>query len=177
MASPRHAIFSLAASPQEPRLPRVTRRMPSGAARAASAWRRRANTPAVRSFFTCRARPRRQKLRVPARITPIRVRLPTVVDWPGIRSPTIRAASAQTSRLHPPECDCSRSPIRWPDGDLPARLAVHNAGQNRSTAPWRPWVVDVSIEFRTEVLASRFESYLKSGAGHAFALLHFVDRQ
>jgi len=38
-------------------------------------------------------------------------------------------------------------------------------------------VVDVCIEFRTEVLAARFESYLKSGAGHAFALRHFVERQ
>ena len=58
--------------------------------------------------------------------------------------------------------------------DLSARLDAHNAGQNRSTAPWRPWVVDVCIEFRTEWVAMRFERYLKSGAGHAFASRHFL---
>jgi predicted GIY-YIG superfamily endonuclease len=56
-----------------------------------------------------------------------------------------------------------------------ARLAAHNAGQNRSTAAWRPWTIDLCIEFRTEKLAARFEKYLKSGAGHAFAHRHFVE--
>jgi len=59
--------------------------------------------------------------------------------------------------------------------DLPARLNAHNAGQNRSTATWRPWTLELCIEFRTEALATRFEHYLKSGAGHAFALRHFVE--
>jgi putative endonuclease len=59
--------------------------------------------------------------------------------------------------------------------DVSARLDAHNAGQNRSTAPWRPWRVDVVIEFRSERLAGRFEKYLKSGAGHAFSTHHFVD--
>jgi putative endonuclease len=53
------------------------------------------------------------------------------------------------------------------------RLNAHNAGQNRSTAPWRPWLIDVCVEFRTEQLALRFEKYLKSGAGHAFARRYF----
>jgi predicted GIY-YIG superfamily endonuclease len=56
-----------------------------------------------------------------------------------------------------------------------ARVSAHNAGQNRSTAPWKPWGIDVIIEFRTERMASRFEKYLQSGAGHAFATSHFVD--
>jgi putative endonuclease len=59
--------------------------------------------------------------------------------------------------------------------DLPARLAAHNNAQNRSTARWRPWRVDVCVEFRTEPVAIRFERFLKSGAGHAFAIRHFVD--
>ena len=59
--------------------------------------------------------------------------------------------------------------------DVVARVAAHNAGQNRSTAEWRPWSVDVAIEFRTERLAMRFEKYLKSGAGRAFAMSHLVD--
>jgi hypothetical protein len=54
-------------------------------------------------------------------------------------------------------------------------VSAHNAGQNRSTARWKPWGVDVAIEFRTERMALRFEKYLKSGAGHAFASSHFVD--
>jgi predicted GIY-YIG superfamily endonuclease len=60
--------------------------------------------------------------------------------------------------------------------DVPARLNAHNAGQNRSTAPWKPWLVDVTIEFRNERTAVRFEKYLKSGAGHAFANSHLVDQ-
>ena len=55
------------------------------------------------------------------------------------------------------------------------RLAAHNAGQNRSTVPWRPWRLEVCLEFRSERTACRFEKYLKSGAGHAFASRHFVD--
>jgi putative endonuclease len=59
--------------------------------------------------------------------------------------------------------------------NVSARLDAHNAGQNGSTAPWKPWRVDVVIEFRSERLAERFEKYLKSGAGHAFSMRHFVD--
>jgi predicted GIY-YIG superfamily endonuclease len=60
--------------------------------------------------------------------------------------------------------------------DVPTRLNAHNAGQNRSTAPWKPWLIDITIEFRTERMAVRFEKYLKSGAGHAFASRHLVDQ-
>ena len=59
--------------------------------------------------------------------------------------------------------------------DVSRRLSAHNAGQNHSTAPWKPWAVDVVIEFRSERIALRFEKYLKSGAGHAFAIRHFVE--
>ena len=59
--------------------------------------------------------------------------------------------------------------------DFAARLNAHNAGQNRSTALWKPWCTEVTIEFCSERLALRFEKYLKSGAGHAFASSHFMD--
>jgi putative endonuclease len=59
--------------------------------------------------------------------------------------------------------------------DVTARLRAHNAGQNTSTERWKPWLVDVCIEFRTEQMAVRFENYLKSGSGHAFAKRHFSD--
>ena len=60
--------------------------------------------------------------------------------------------------------------------DVAARLGAHNAGQNRATAARRPWALEVAIEFRTERTAVGFESFLKSGAGHAFASRHFVDQ-
>jgi predicted GIY-YIG superfamily endonuclease len=59
--------------------------------------------------------------------------------------------------------------------DVTARLGAHNAGQNQATTSRKPWVIDVVIEFRTEPMAVRFERYLKSGAGHAFASRHFVE--
>jgi hypothetical protein len=38
---------------------------------------------------------------------------------------------------------------------------------------YRPWALTVSIEFPTEAAARRFETYLKSGSGRAFATRHF----
>jgi predicted GIY-YIG superfamily endonuclease len=57
--------------------------------------------------------------------------------------------------------------------DLGMRLRWHNAGQNAHTAADRPWSVLVSIEFTTEPVARRFERYLKSGSGRAYAKRHF----
>ena len=55
------------------------------------------------------------------------------------------------------------------------RVAAHNAGQSVYTARDRPWSLVVSIEFCSERLARRFEHYLKSGSGRAFARRHFAD--
>jgi predicted GIY-YIG superfamily endonuclease len=55
---------------------------------------------------------------------------------------------------------------------LPTRLAAHNAGECRHTAFGAPWEVDVLIEFSDEDRAVRFEKYLKSGSGVAFATRH-----
>jgi len=57
--------------------------------------------------------------------------------------------------------------------DLTARLAAHNAGRCPHTARYKPWELAVSIEFPAEALAIRFEKYLKSGSGRAFAKRHF----
>ena len=57
--------------------------------------------------------------------------------------------------------------------DVHARLADHNAGRCSHTASRRPWHRHVVIEFSDEKLAIRFESYLKSGSGRAFAKRHF----
>ena len=56
--------------------------------------------------------------------------------------------------------------------NLAARLAGHNAGECAYTEKYRPWVVDLMIEFRDERRAVAFERYLKSGSGVAFAKRH-----
>ena len=68
-----------------------------------------------------------------------------------------------------------RSPARHYIGltsDLARRLEWHNAGLNVSTAAHGPWTVLVSVQFTTEAAAVRFERYLKSGSGRAFAKRH-----
>ena len=52
------------------------------------------------------------------------------------------------------------------------RLVAHNAGKNTHTAKYRPWSIDVVIEFPDERRAVAFERYLKSGSGVAFAKGH-----
>jgi predicted GIY-YIG superfamily endonuclease len=53
------------------------------------------------------------------------------------------------------------------------RLEWHNHGTCGHTVEHRPWSIDVAIEFRTKAEAIRFEKYLKSGSGRAFAKRHF----
>ena len=57
--------------------------------------------------------------------------------------------------------------------DLRRRLAAHNAGSCTYSASSRPWKVIVAIKFADEQRALRFERYLKSGSGAAFARRHF----
>ncbi len=54
-----------------------------------------------------------------------------------------------------------------------ARLDRHNAGLSPHTDKHRPWKLLVSIEFTDPRCAIRFEKYLKSGSGRAFARRHF----
>ena len=57
--------------------------------------------------------------------------------------------------------------------NLQRRLEQHNAGKNRSTSKHRPWKFVLFVAFETRLQACRFERYLKSGSGHAFAKRHF----
>ena len=61
--------------------------------------------------------------------------------------------------------------------DVDNRLEWHNHGPGGQTTEHRPWSVVVVIEFPTEKEALRFERYLKSGSGRAFAKRHFGGRQ
>ena len=54
------------------------------------------------------------------------------------------------------------------------RLDWHNAGPSDFTVHHRPWSLVVSLEFPDERVAARFERYLKSGSGRAFAKRHFA---
>ncbi len=53
------------------------------------------------------------------------------------------------------------------------RLEWHNHGPCGHTVRYRPWSLIVSMEFATERGAGRFEQYLKTGSGRAFAKRHF----
>jgi predicted GIY-YIG superfamily endonuclease len=57
--------------------------------------------------------------------------------------------------------------------DVEARLAAHNEGRCAHTARYRPWEVVAAIVLADEPTAIRFERYLKSGSGRAFAKRHF----
>jgi len=58
--------------------------------------------------------------------------------------------------------------------NVASRLEWHNAAQCSHTAKHRPWKLLVAIEFTDSDRALRFEKYLKSGSGRAFAKRHFV---
>ena len=58
--------------------------------------------------------------------------------------------------------------------DAVERLRWHNHGPSGHTVRHRPWSLLVSMEFRDERTAIRFEKYLKSGSGRAFAKRHFA---
>ncbi len=58
-------------------------------------------------------------------------------------------------------------------GEVAARLTWHNAGRCPHTAKHRPWQVHVVVEFESDDHAVRFERYLNSGSGRAFAKRHF----
>ena len=57
--------------------------------------------------------------------------------------------------------------------DLKSRLAKHNAGEVPHTAKFHPWKVETYFAFETKEKAVAFETYLKTGSGHAFAKRHF----
>jgi len=57
--------------------------------------------------------------------------------------------------------------------DLDRRIKEHNAGKSPHTARYRPWKMAVAVSFDANEKADRFERYLKSGSGSAFAKRHF----
>ena len=57
--------------------------------------------------------------------------------------------------------------------NLEERLHWHNYGPSGVTIPHRPWSLVVAMRFADATTAWRFERYLKTGSGRAFAKRHF----
>ena len=57
--------------------------------------------------------------------------------------------------------------------NLRKRIEEHSAGKSPHTKKFKPWRVVVAVWFATDQKAESFETYLKSGSGHAFAKRHF----
>ena len=53
--------------------------------------------------------------------------------------------------------------------NLKIRLADHNAGRSPHTSKFIPWRLVSYVAFSGRKKAEAFETYLKSGSGHAFA--------
>ena len=52
--------------------------------------------------------------------------------------------------------------------NLEKRLYAHNHAGSAYTARFAPWELETHLVFKDKTLAKQFESYLKSGSGHAF---------
>jgi predicted GIY-YIG superfamily endonuclease len=59
--------------------------------------------------------------------------------------------------------------------DLRKRLAEHNSGRSPHTSKFVPWRLVAYVAFAGRTQAERFEDYLKSGSGRAFATRHLWD--
>ncbi|MCK4529747.1 MAG: GIY-YIG nuclease family protein [Candidatus Marinimicrobia bacterium] len=56
--------------------------------------------------------------------------------------------------------------------DINKRLQYHNYGQSPYSAKFKPWKLVTYIAFSDLKKAHKFERYLKSGSGRAFAQKH-----
>lgn len=57
--------------------------------------------------------------------------------------------------------------------DLKRRMQEHNSGKSAHTSKYRPWRLVTYLTFSDRAKAESFETYLKSGSGHAFATKRF----
>ncbi len=57
--------------------------------------------------------------------------------------------------------------------NLADRLKTHNSGNSKYTAKYKPWHLNVSINFESPDKAKHFEKYLKTASGKAFINRHF----
>jgi predicted GIY-YIG superfamily endonuclease len=57
--------------------------------------------------------------------------------------------------------------------NLRDRLRDHNRGACPHSSNYRPWRLETTIAFSSEIKARAFERYLKTGSGREFARRHF----
>ena len=57
--------------------------------------------------------------------------------------------------------------------NLSEHLSKHNRGEVTHTSKHCPWEIITAIAFRDRFKAAKFERYLKTGSGRAFAKHHF----
>jgi putative endonuclease len=57
--------------------------------------------------------------------------------------------------------------------DMHARLEQHNKGSVPHSSKLRPWRIKTAVTFTDRTSAAKFEKYLKSDSGRAFAQRHF----
>lgn len=57
--------------------------------------------------------------------------------------------------------------------NVEARLEDHNANKSSHTKKYAPWEIETIVGFQSKEKALKFEQYLKTGSGHAFASRHF----
>jgi len=57
--------------------------------------------------------------------------------------------------------------------DLKRRFAEHNKGQSPHTKKFLPWKLVGYVAFSDHEKADKFEAYLKTASGRAFAKRHF----
>jgi predicted GIY-YIG superfamily endonuclease len=58
--------------------------------------------------------------------------------------------------------------------DLRTRLDQHNSGKSIHTNKFKPWDLVAYVALPEKHLAEKFEKYLKSGSGRAFAIRHLL---
>jgi len=58
--------------------------------------------------------------------------------------------------------------------NIERRLSEHNSGHSRHTMKFKPWRLVNYIAFADKQSAEKFEAYLKSGSGRAFARKHLL---
>jgi len=59
--------------------------------------------------------------------------------------------------------------------NLEQRLNTHNSGGSVYTQDNRPWNLEASFSFNTEIKALRFERYLKTNAGKIFLKRYVIN--
>jgi len=88
-------------------------------------------------------------------------------------------STSRTASTHLPSWGALRLPadklpqpkptLRRLTANLKQRLTEHNSGKLPHTAQFKPWHLITYVAFSDKQKAAKFERYLKSGSGHAFA--------